>query len=339
MTTPHTDPSLISRRKFITYGAVAAAIGTASFYGLQRDRDYTLKSVRTMMGTYVNFTIIGQDKQSCDEALAEAVAHMELQGKAINMYIPDSPLSKLNREGVLENADPTLVQVVTMAKEMAELTRGAFDPTVLPLLGLYREMKNTGILPPREKIDEALALVSFTDILVEGSTLRFAKPGMGITLDAIGKGFVVDEGVRKLNELGFSSVMVEAGGDLMVTGAKTDGSPWTVAIRSPRPDRGGEQLMVKMQNRAIATSGDYMQSFTEDHKYHHIINPKTGFSSPELASSSILAPTVAMADGLATATMVMGPEKSIALLNTLPACEGYLIGKDLSTYSSKDFFS
>ena len=87
------------------------------------------------------------------------------------------------------------------------------------------------------------------------------------------------------------------------------------------------------------TSGDYMQSYSEDRKFHHIINPATGFSPPELSSSSILAPTVAMADGLATATMVMGPEKSIALLDSLSDCEGFLIGKDLTTYNSKDFFS
>ena len=94
----------------------------------------------------------------------------------------------------------------------------------------------------------------------------------------------------------------------------------------------------EMKNRAIATSGDYMQAFTPDRRFHHIINPQTGFSSPELASSSILAPSVAMADGLATSTMVMGAEKSIALLNSLADCEGFLIGKDLTTYSSKDFF-
>ena len=86
----------------------------------------------------------------------------------------------------------------------------------------------------------------------------------------------------------------------MVTGTKKSGKPWTIAIRNPRPGHGDEQVFLEMKNRAIATSGDYMQAFTPDRRFHHIINPRTGFSPPELASSSILAPSVAMVDGLAT---------------------------------------
>ncbi len=333
--------SMINRRKFIGITAAAAALGTAYFYGVHSslNEGFTLKNTRTMMGTFVNFTIIGPDQASCNDALRKTVAHMEKVGNAINMYKPESPLSQLNRDGIIEDADSTLTKVITLAKEMAELTDGAFDPTVLPLLGLYKHVKAGGPLPSQDTIDEALTLVDYRKIHIEGTRIRFAVSGMGLTLDGIGKGYVVDEGVRVINELGFENVCIEAGGDLMVTGRKKDGSPWTIAIQNPRPEKGGKQFIVKMENRAIATSGDYMQSFTEDRSYHHIINPDTGFSPPELASCSILAPTVAMADGLATSAMVMGPDKSIELLESLPGCGGFLIGKDLSTYTTKDFFS
>ena len=332
---------MISRRKFISITAAAAALGTAYFYGVHRSihEGYTLKNTRTMMGTFVNFTIIGQDQVSCTEALQETVAHMEKVGHAINMYKPESPLAQLNREGKLENADPVLIKVITLAQEMAQLTNGAFDPTVLPLLALYKHVKAGGTLPSQEKINKALALVDFQKVEIAQRNIQFAIPGMGLTLDGIGKGYVVDEGVRIINDLGFDSVCIEAGGDLMVTGTKQDGSPWTIAIQNPRPGKNAKQFIVKMKNRAIATSGDYMQSFTDDRSSHHIINPATGFSPPELASCSILAPNVAMADGLATSAMVMGPDKTIELLETLPGCGGFLIGKDLSTYTTKDFFS
>lgn len=333
--------SMINRRKFLSFTAAAAALGTAYFYGVHRgvNEGFTLKNTRTMMGTFVNFTIIGPDQVSCNDALRTTVTHMEQVGDTINMYKPESPLSRLNREGRLENADPTLIKVIALAKEMAELTAGAFDPTVLPLLGLYKHVKAGGALPSQEELDRALRLVDYRNVHIEDAKIEFATSGMGLTLDGIGKGYVVDEGVRIINELGFGSVCIEAGGDLMVTGTKKDGSPWTIAIQNPRPEKGKKQFIVKMQNSAIATSGDYMQSFTEDRSTHHIINPATGFSPPELASCSILAPTVAMADGLATSAMVMGPQKSIKLLESLPGCGGFLIGKDLSTYTTKDFFS
>lgn len=329
-----------NRRKFLGAAGAAGAFLTAYYFGMHRQArgGYILKNSRSMMGTIVNFTIIGPDKEKCHEGLEATVAHMEQQGKSINRYNPDSQLSQLNQLGFLENVNPTLIKVTQLSKEMSELTEGAFDPTILPLLALYKNVRQGGALPPQEKINKALSHVDYKSVIIDGSTIRYTKPGMGMTLDGLGKGYIVDEGVRHINKLGFKSVCIEAGGDLMVTGTKKSGKPWTIAIRNPRPGQGEEQVFLEMKNRAIATSGDYMQAFTPDRRFHHIINPRTGFSPPELASSSILAPSVAMADGLATSTMVLGAEKSIALLETLPDCEGFLIGKDLTTYSTKDFF-
>lgn len=329
-----------NRRKFIGAASAAAMFLAAYYFGIQRrvSGGYTLRHSSSMMGTIVNFTIIGPDKDSCNEALLDTISHMEQQGKPINGYMPDSQLSRLNNQGYLENADPTLINVTKLSIEMSALTDGAFDPTVLPLMALYKSVRQGGALPPQEKIDKALSHVDYKSVIIDGTTIRYSKPGMGMTLDGLGKGYIVDEGVRHINSLGFKSVCIEAGGDLMVTGTKESGEPWTIAIRNPRPGQGNEQIFLEMQNRAIATSGDYMQAFTPDRRFHHIINPRTGFSPPELASSSILAPSVAMADGLATSAMVLGAEKSIALLESLPECEGFLIGKDLTTYSTKDFF-
>ena len=329
-----------NRRKFLGLTAAAAALGAGYYFGIDPllDRGYTLKHSKPMMGTIVNFTIIGPDKESCHIALQKTAAHMDQYGQAINHYDPTSQLSLLNGHGFIENGHPTLIKVTRMSLEMSQLTGGAFDPTVLPLLALYKNVRQGGALPDQKIIEDALSHVDYKSVIIDGTTIRFAKPGMGMTLDGLGKGHIVDEGVRFINALGFSSVCIEAGGDLKVTGTKRSGQPWTIAIRNPRPGQTEEQIFLKMENMAIATSGDYMQAFTPDRRYHHIINPRTGFSSPELASCSILAPSVAKADGLATSAMVMGPEKSIALLDTLPDCEGFLIGKDLSTYSSKDFF-
>ena len=335
-TQKHLAPTITRRRVLGLIGA--AAVSGIYYFGFHRTaRKEKVQHSMKMMGTFVNFTIITDRPQESREALQQAIAHMQEVGSAINWYNPSSPLSILNREGRLANAPATLITVVTMAKQMSSLTKGAFDPTVLPLLSLYKELKKTGHLPSEEEVVKLLSLVNYQNVEIQGTTIRYKQPGMGMTLDGIGKGYVVDQGVRRLNELGYGDVCIEAGGDLMVTGEKADGSPWTIGIRNPRPEQ-EEQFIVTLKNRAIATSGDYEQDFTKDHRYHHIINPFTGFSPPELASASIIAPTVAEADGLATAAIVMGHEKTIKLLETLAEHEGFLIGKDLSTYSSTNFF-
>ncbi len=341
MADPSPHSPVLNRRKFLNIAAISSALGAAYYFGVHPHlpKGYTLKHSKTMMGTIVNFTIIGPDQQSCNEAMEKTVVHMEKLGAVLSRHNPNSPLSKLNREGFLLNPDPSLVKVIHLATEMSELTEGAFDPTVLPLLGLYKKVKTTGEMPQQETINQLLDLVDYRKVRVSDAKISYDLKGMGMTLDGIGKGYIVDEAVKVINGLGFANVCIEAGGDLMVTGAKQSGAPWTIAIRNPRPEEGGKQFIIKMKDRAIATSGDYMQAFTKDRRFHHIINPKTGFSPPELASCSILAPTVAQADGLATSTMVKGPAKSLALLESLPGCHGFLIGKELTTYKTKDFFS
>lgn len=226
-----------------------------------------------------------------------------------------------------------------MARELSELTDGAFDPTVKPLLGLYKEVKRSGKLPSEDKIKEILHLVDYRHIVVKDLAIKFSRENVEVTLDGIAKGYIVDQGIAVLRNLGFTDAYVEAGGDLMTIGHRSDGNNWRIGIRNPRSDDLKATNTIELSNRAIATSGDYLQYFTDDKKIHHIINPRTGFSPVETASSSILAPTVATADGLATATMVLGPLKAMELVESLPACEGYFIDKHLNKYQTTGFFS
>ncbi|MCI5141920.1 MAG: FAD:protein FMN transferase, partial [Candidatus Electrothrix sp. ATG1] len=140
-----------------------------------------------------------------------------------------------------------------------------------------------------------------------------------------------------LNSFGFQQVLVEAGGDLLVSGNKPQGNPWRIGIRKPRPEMPGELLTVAGENMAVATSGDYFQPFSPDLLHHHIINPHTGFSSPELASCTITAPNAALADALATGCMVLGKANSMDLLADMPDCEGLFIDKKMNTYKTDGF--
>lgn len=331
----------MSRRKLLQIAAAGTALGTLAYFGIRPSAK--LKTVRhsePMMGTIVNLVVCGEDEASCQQGINACLERMSHLAEMMSTYVPDSPLSELNRNGILLNAPPELVEVFKLAWELSELTEGAFDPTVLPLVGIFKEVKKTGRIPDQQKIKEILQVVDYRHIVVENNgTVRYSRPGVTSTLDAVAKGYIVDQGIEVLKNLELTDAFIEAGGDLMVIGHRYDGKPWRIGIRNPRSDDLKKMTTIEMSDRAIATSGDYMQYFTEDKRNHHIIDPRTGFSPVRTASSSIIAPTVALADGLATAAMVLDPEKSIALLETIPDCEGYLIDKQLNRYQTKGFFT
>jgi thiamine biosynthesis lipoprotein len=179
-----------------------------------------------------------------------------------------------------------------------------------------------------------LDLVGYQNLILDGERIAFARPEMQITLDGIAKGYIVDAGVAVLQAHGFENVMVEAGGDLLAAGEKAPRSPWRIAIESPRAGKKGLLASFAVQDRAVATSGDYHQAFTPDLTLHHILNPQTGVSAPEPASATVLAGSGAQADALATALMVMETSTGLALVESLPGVEAYLVTKALETIQS-----
>ncbi|MEE4167001.1 MAG: FAD:protein FMN transferase [Desulfocapsaceae bacterium] len=342
---PHPDSVVkrqaLSRRKLLLIGGLAGGLGIAYYYGFMPGSGVqTIKHTQLLMGTIVNMRVCSEDEKAARNAIDGCIARMKELSDMMSTYVPESPLSRLNRDGVLENPPRELVEVFLMSSQLSKMTDGAFDPTVLPLLGRYRQVKETGILPPQAEIDELLQLVDYNHIVIEqNNTIRFTRPGTMVTLDGIAKGYIVDRGIDVLQENGFANAYIEAGGDLMTIGTRQDGTPWRIGIRNPRSDDLKKMETIRLSNRAIATSGDYLQYFTDDKKTHHIISPFTGFSPVETASSSIIAPTVAQADGLATATMVLGPRAAVELVETIPDCEGYFFDKELNKFKTTGFFS
>ncbi len=187
------------------------------------------------------------------------------------------------------------------------------------------------------RMAEVLALVGYQNLALDGARIAFARPGMQITLDGIAKGYIVDAGVAALQARGFENVMVEAGGDLMAAGEKTPRSLWQIGIQSPRFEKPGLLASFAVQNQAVATSGDYHQAFTPDLTLHHILDPLTGVSAPQLASATVLAASGAQADAMATALMVMEVEAGLALVESLPGIEAYLVTKGLEEIQSTGF--
>jgi FAD:protein FMN transferase len=329
----------LNRRKFLQLVAVSGV--SAACWRLGLFGGETLQVARhslPIMGTVLNLTVYGPDRDQCQEGVVKTANAMRALENKLSRHMENSELARLNRHGFLASPSAELRKVLSMAGDLHHRSSGAFDVTMLPLLRLH-EAARGGELPTNDSVAAARRLVSMDDVSSIGGSLRFARPEMGLTLDGIGKGYIVDRGVAELKNCGFANVYVEAGGDLMVTGNKEGRTPWRIALRPPRPQPGEKPVVVAVSDKAVATSGDYLQAFSADFRHHHIIDPRSGFSPPELASCTVTAPTVAMADGLATTLMVLGREDGLALIEGMDGCEAYLVDKGLQVAHSKGFFS
>jgi len=323
-----------TRRDVLRMLAVGGAAGLGwRLLGGARARAGDVRRVRSLMGTTVELHVLGDDHDAAAAAAGATLQHMAELEALLSRYRDESEVSRLNATGRVDGASQALVDVLRLSEQIAQLGEGAFDVSIQPLLDLYRGGSE---LPGGLALEGALESVDHRAIEMDGTTIRFARPGMRLTLDGIGKGYIVDRGVDVLRERGYPNVFVEAGGDLVAGGDKGGGTPWRIGIRHPRA---GLALHARFdaRNRAVATSGDYMQPFTRDFSQHHILDPRTGRSAPELASATVVAPDAATADGLATLVMVLGPRRGRELLEDLEGCEGYLVGKDLAVTRTSRF--
>ena len=330
MSSHNEGPAVLNRRQVLRIVAVGGAVGVAWKLGFSRGVGVApVTESRTLMGTTVNLTVIGPDREAAVAAVQATLDRMAALESRLSRYRDDSEVGRLNRAGTLTEAGDDLLALLRLGRELHDAGDGAFDITIQPLLDLYRDhLAVQHTLPAADAIADRRGLIDGHAVLVEGRSVRFARPGMAITLDGIGKGYIVDRAVDELSAHGFHKVLVAAGGDLVAAGEQAPRRPWRLGIRRPRPGM-KTMLRIDAHDRAVATSGDYMQPFTTDFSVHHILDPRTGTSAPELASSTITAPDAARADGLATLTMVLGAERSVDLLDGMDGCEGCFIGKDL----------
>lgn len=331
----------LTRRSFLHLAAFAGLAASTRYFPFFSDSSklVTVRKSFPLMGTQLNLTVYSQDQDQAEAAVTATVAHMqELEGK-LSRHQQDSEVGILNRTGLLENPSKNLQAVLELANSVNNKTAGAFDITILPLLTLYQKQKEQLIRQP-ERIRSLVRSMGHQNLHYNSQQIRLDRTGSGnagITLDGIGKGYIVDQGVASLQQFGFQQVLVEAGGDLLVKGSKPGGAPWQIGIRNPRPEIPGELLTVQVNDMAVATSGDYFQPFSPNLLHHHIINPHTGFSSPELASCTITAPDAALADALATGCMVLGHANSMDLLAGMPGCEGLFIDKQMNIHKTSGF--
>ncbi len=295
------------------------------------------REARDMMGTRVTAELWSEDPVLAEQALAAVFAEMDEVNRLMNPWDPDSELSGLNREGHRGpvRVSPALFQVLQRSIEYSELSNGAFDVSFASA-GQYYDYRE-GVAPDKSVLAEAVSRIDYTYIKLDkgAQTVRYQIEGLQVDLGGIAKGYAVDRSVDALIRLGIESAVVSAGGDSRILGNLGD-RPRTVGIRHPRKDD-DFIVMIPLEDTAISTSGDYERFFIDKdgQRVHHILDPSTGESSGKVQSASVLAERAIDSDALSTTTFVLGVEKGLALINSLPDVDAIIVDdRGLLHYSS-----
>jgi thiamine biosynthesis lipoprotein len=266
-------------------------------------------------GTVVSIKVLHDDARQAELALADALAEARKVDALMSIYRPGSEVHTLNRDGRLARPDPHLLAVLNQARRLAAQTGGAFDITVQPLWDLARAGRNAA---------PALPLVGWQRMQLDAAGITLG-PGMAITLNGIAQGYALDLARAALEARGIRHALIDTG-EFGALGAAEGGRPWLLGVRDPRREEAHIGILA-MDGRAVATSGDYATAFTSDFSSHHIFDPATGASPTELAAVTVAAPSGILADGLSTAFMVMGAQRSLALAASMPGVDLVAIDK------------
>ena len=301
-------------------------------------------------GTTYNMVFESRDELTASSLQADVEKILRNFDMSVSLYEDSSVLSRINRNETTI-PDSVFTGVFKRSKEISLETGGAFDVTVGPLVKAWGFGPDSQKNFTESKRDSLLKLVGMEKVELRNDSIIKADPGINLDFNAIAQGYSVDLICLYFDDLGIKSYLVEIGGEVRVKGDK-GGVMWKIGIDRPTDNNmipGNElQAIIQMKDRSLATSGNYRKFYVENGiKYSHTIDPKTGYPAKNtLLSATILASDCATADGIATACMVMGKDRTIEFLGLHPEYEAFLVYSDdsgnLMTWASenlKEFIS
>lgn len=306
----------MSKKKWAALAAVLLIVISAAalLYRQKASQPYT--SSAFAMGSYVQQTVYGGDKEDAAARASAAVWELENHISWRREYSYIALLNSAHGDGPVPIGDDAR-RVLETALSVSEKSGGAFDPTIAPLSWLW-DFDNDPHLPDAAEIEKARALVDYKKLSLSDAGASLPA-GMAVDLGAAGKGAACDTAVEAYRESGVKGAVIAVGGSVGLYGKKPDGSPWQVSVRDPWGE--GSIGVLALEGGFVSTSGSYEKAFEEDGvTYHHLLDPKTGCP----AQSGLLSVTVcseggALSDCLATACFILGYEDSLPLLESFSA--------------------
>jgi thiamine biosynthesis lipoprotein len=281
---------------------------------------------RDIMGTRISVELWNDDAVLVQKCMDGVFNEMHRIDELMSPWKEDSELALINRESAKHpvKVGKELFSLIEQSIKISELSGGAFDITFASVGYMYDYRE--AIRPSDEEIARNLDAINYRHIHLDPgkTTVAFDKEGVRIDLGGIAKGYAVDNGIRILKDCGITNALVSAGGDTRLLGDK-GGRPWMTGIQHPRK-RPGVAVVLPLSDAAISTSGDYERFFIENgERHHHIISPKTGKSVSETISATVIGPEAIMTDALSTTLFILGAEKGLALIETLPDFDAIII--------------
>ena len=286
-------------------------------YGRQEQvHEFTGLTMGTSWSVLVN---AGELPLSREQLQAEFNAVLNRVNMAMSTYLPASELSRINDTDSTDRltVSAPLMRVLQAAQQISRSTRGAFDVTIGPLVNLWGfGPRQDFTVPGEQQVNTALRLVGHGKLRLDDAVYALKKSDgdMQIDLSAIAKGYGVDEIADYLDRLQLGNYLVEIGGEIRARGVNDKNRPWQIGIEQPVAGRRAVRRIIKLENMAMATSGDYRNYFEKDGiSYSHAIDPRTGYPvTHELASVTVLHPSAMLADAWSTGLLVLGPEQGYA---------------------------
>jgi thiamine biosynthesis lipoprotein len=279
------------------------------------------------MGNLASIEIRHSDPVRANALLAAAIDELQRLESILSLYRPQSALCVLNREGILRDPPFDLLRVLSEAQRFGGLSQGCFDVTVQPLWTLYADHFSRPGSDPRgpaeDLIRSAIDLVDYKAIEIDPDRIRFARPGMQVTLNGIAQGYITDRIADFFRSEGLDHALVDLG-EIYAVGGRDGASPWTAGIENPL-NRETILADVPLADAALATSGGYGFKFDPAGRFHHIFDPSTGACPHRYASVSVVAGNATAADALATAANLLPPETLQAILREAGAARALII--------------
>jgi thiamine biosynthesis lipoprotein len=296
------------------------------------------------MGThlaYAAFTTPALDTGRVRALFDAATAEIVRLEKLMTTWDPESEVSRVNAAAGKEaiRVGPETFDVIREALHTSALSEGTFDITFETLHGLWKFDQDLDPHPPTPAAVRAqVKYVGYRHVRLDpdASTVFLDEAHVRIGLGGIAKGYAVDRASKVLLDAGLLSFYAQAGGDLYAHGVKPDGSPWISGIRDPRGPEGDYFVTMAVSDHAFSTAGDYERSYVVGGKrYHHIIDPRTGYPATASRSVTIWAPTALIADEIDDAVFILGPEKGLALVESLDGVGAVIVDANNRVWTSK----
>jgi thiamine biosynthesis lipoprotein len=321
----------------------ASASGSRSLAGMfvpQKIADNEERAMGTHLA-FAAFTSPANDEAKVRSAFLAAADEIRRIETLMTTWRPDSELSKVNTAAGLSpvTVGQETYDVVAASIHTSEISEGTFDITFESLHGLWKFDQDLDPHPPTDaQVKAKLPLLSFHHVRLDPTarSIYLDQKGVRISLGGIAKGYAVDRAAKVLEDAGISSFFVQAGGDLYTRGKKPDGTDWSAGVRDPRGPDGSFFALLAVTDHAFSTAGDYERSYiVNGRRYHHIIDPRTGYPATASRSVTIWAKTALEADELDDAVFILGPEKGLALVESQDGVGAVIVDAHNKVWISK----